>query len=202
MKYRDLIFVICLVALGALAWSSLSAKPSNDSPAVWEVTESPLALESPTPQNKKLPKTVPESPPSLHLAIEGRPGRVEELVVEVSVHPQDYLTVHLNMEKVPVADLFLTLGEKTWTFKTRDRVPVAEFQVDKLDGYSWKLVVKDMIPPPDIDSLRTVFGSNTLEISAVIQEGEGQTEDDMFRRRVIRMISGTTTLEPLSSSEL
>ena len=191
MKYRDLIFVICLVALGALGWSTLAA----DSP---EALSSPQAVKSPSPGVAP----VSDTPRQLQLKVEGQAKTLEELVVEVTILPQADLTVPLNKDGVPVADLFLSLDDKTWAFTMPDRAPVFRAEVDKLDGFAWKIAVADLTAPSDIDALRAVFGTTRLQISTMFDEIESDGENDMFRRRVVGVVSGTTTLEPLSSSEL
>ena len=204
MKYRDLIFVLTLVALGVLWWSGPQsvASEAQESPTETVVAEEEVPTRQASPQPtvatpvEKLDIRMDAADlprPVLTLSVKNQTTELQDLVVAAKLTSTEPASVYIRRDTGrPEVELTASLGERYWRFRSNgDNRNTAPQTVKEL---SWEVKLSELEEPDDIAELRSLYKTNELNWVMTVTEAEEETNP--MTRRVIWPIMGGFTTSP------
>ena len=208
MKYRDLILVLVLVAVGVLWWSgpqtAASENPEGSTQAV-AIEATPAAQRTPAVESspqpspaiviEKLPRRMDPTDlprPVLTLAVKTKPENVEDLVISARLKTTEPAWVYVRSDSGdPEVEITASLGEQYWSFRSngdlRNTTP------RKVEELSWDVKLSALVEPEKMDELRSAYKKSTLNWVMTVTEAEEET-NPMTRRVVMPIMGGFTTV--------
>lgn len=201
MKYRDLIFVLALVALGVLWWSGPQSVAS-------EAQESPTVIAAEAPTQQASPQPTVATPiekgeirmeradlprPALTLSVKNQATELQDLVISAKLVSTEPASVYIRQDTGrPEVVLTASFGERYWHFRSDgDNRNTAPQSVKEL---SWDVKLSELVEPDGIDELRSLYKSQELNWVMTVTEAEEETNP--MTRRVIWPIMGGFTTTP------
>lgn len=210
MKYRDLILVLVLVAVGVLWWSGpqSAASENPEGPARAVATEAtpaarktPAAEISPQPSPAividKLPRRMDPTylpRPVLTLTVKNEPEKLENLVISANLKTTEPAWVYVRSDSGnPEVMITASLGEQYWSFRSKaDLRDDAPRKVE--EDLSWDVKLSELVEPEKMDELRSAYQKSALNWVMTVAEAEEKTNP--MTRRVAFPIMGVFTTGP------
>ena len=140
----------------------------------------------------------PELGPASSLFVEAasQPDKLEDLTFKITVATKTEFVVPLNDKSLPRLTLIFQWGEKSWNYSPREDEATGSLTVRE-GRQTWEVALRDFVAPDDLDSLRQAYGKERIRVTAILSEDDGeQSPDEMMTRKISRLTSGMTYLEP------
>ena len=202
MKYRDLVLVVCMVAIVVIYWglSGETAPLPQPAAALAHTTPTPSA---PSPQPSKAVVTISPSAkgafqrveqPTLELTIKERTENLSDLVLLAKISTGRETVLPMVSKDTPRVSLTLSSGELNGLYQSPDYFRNADRILKKGESFQWEIPLRSLVPPKNSGELELLYGKKPLELSVMIVEGS--SEPNPYSRRIMMAIVGKVTLEP------
>jgi hypothetical protein len=207
MKYRDLIFVLMIVAVGVLWWSGPQTAASENEPQPEQTVSQAKPVNTPaaSPMPPKIP-VVKMSPipmkemdasdfprPTLKVVAVGQPGSLQDLVIQAKLESEDPVSLHTTEDGKPYVSVTATIGDKYWTFRSVGTI-LDSNKSEPAKTLEWETRLSELQPPPNPGELESAF--KTQEVQWVMSLDEAEEETNMMSRRVVMPLMGPFTTKP------
>ena len=208
MKYRDLVVVVCLIAVAAAWWqtktepplaASAAPSPSSTMTAVTPTPAStpPLLQASPELQETPEPKErafqrIPA--PQLTLEVKNPDEEFFQLILQARLKTSREMVVPMIDQHTPRSSLSITVGEKSWDFQYSGTSRTPERVLKKGEELSWDIPLHSLIPPKDNAELASLYKKDPMRLSLMVVEGS--EDPNPYSRRLMMTVHGELTLTP------
>lgn len=218
MKYRDLVVVICLVALAAVFWPTaeptaelVESKPLavEAKPAIPVANPAASPAASPTPKQLAPDRghldgeTAPPSrfsrplKPDLTLQVMKNGDTIEALELKASLKARAETTIPMTSGGKPEFELTFRHEKKAWTFRNHRRAGLSTKSLKKGEAYSWTIRPANLEQPVDKEYLDVLYGKQSLEVSLIVEDGDNEASP--FSRKLRSIFFVNLTLPPFEA---
>lgn len=203
MKYRELVFVLVVVAV-VILWISgpqTRAEDKPQEPIAKQTVAEPTPGETVTLDRPPLKAAPPESNPRMepeafynHPRVEvkvvGTPERLDDLVVRAKLVVSEPLSIRIMEDGKPFVGLVCQVDEEVYPFASRG--DAGKGRVEQATAGQWEIRLSDLQYPEKVEALRAAFLSNKIEWTLSLHEAEEET-NPMTRRIVMPVMGGFVT---------
>lgn len=206
MKYRDLVFILVLVAV-AVVWLSSDRQPEvaradeaqTNAPSTPFVEKTPVSIDgwkrksSPETIDKRLFASTALS--GLTISPIGTPEKLEDLVVKVTVDATTQ-TINVPVDNRGVACVSFSLyhQERIWNFPDNSVDLKGSIEVQKGSKKSWEIPLSRFERPPNFHTVAELYGREPIKLVAFLDEDAA--DPNPMSRRISVLLTGETVLEP------
>lgn len=187
MTYRDLIFILCFVALAAWCWAGPLGNP--------EPQKTPLAESS--PQTEKEQPRLPSKEKKERLVIPklelraNEVSKLEDLVLHAKLGPR---ATNFNLEmmtsQTPKMRVAIRAGEEQWVFNSPLMSEESKI-IAKDVSFDWEVSLSDLQPDRDTEALRALYGKKALTVTMEVFEAD-QNSNPLSRRVTLNILGMTS----------